>query len=63
MKKETFFELVLKLFSRSGHKIIQKDTTIVKKENIWGVSGRKAQMDTRALMQLKPFTSSSKFSK
>jgi hypothetical protein len=63
MKKETFFELVLKLFSGSRHKIIPEDTAIVKKENIWGVSGRKAQMDTRALMQLKPFTSSSKFSK
>ena len=63
MKKENFFKLILKIFSSTGHKIASKTTGIPSKKNIWGVSGRKAQMDMRSLLQMKPFTSSSKFSK
>lgn len=63
MKKENFFKLILKVFSSTGHKTASKKTKTSFKKNIWGASGRKAQMDMRSLLQMKPFTSSSKFSK
>lgn len=63
MKKETFFKLVLNLFSGSGHKIKEPRSTVSVSQNNWGISGRKTQMNMRALMQMKPFTSSAKFSK
>lgn len=63
MKKENFFKLILKMFSGSGYNTMEKATTDPAKKNIWGISGRKSQMDTRTLIQMRPFTSSSKFSK
>lgn len=58
MKKETLFTLILKLFSARPYKKEQGETAAPVKENIWGLSGRKAQMDAGMLMQLRPFTGS-----
>ncbi len=63
MKKEIFFTLIGKIFGRSSYKEKTEEAISVRRENVWGKGGRKAQMESGVLMQLRPFTSGSKFSK
>ena len=63
MKKETIFTLISKLFGRSSYKEKLAPRTSSYRENIWGKGGRQAQMDSGQLMQRKPFTRNSKYSK
>lgn len=60
MKKENLFTIILRLFSGNIYKKKQAKVSATGKENIWGISGRKSQMNRRVLMHLKPFTGSPK---
>ena len=63
MKKEVFFTLLSKLFNLSAYKqkqAVQEPPDSHAQKNIWGASGRKAQMDSGTMMQIKPFARSPK---
>ncbi len=63
MKKEIFFSIISKLLGRSSYPAKPETDTRPRRANAWGASGRKIQMDSGIFMQLRPFTSVSKFSK